>query len=183
MAKNDVSCRFFNVSCKRRFLRKIFDILHRLNIALKGRERTMNKQKNRAVIILVDDAEINLTIGETILAEQYIVITASSAEKMFSILNNIIPDMILLDIVMPEMDGYEVIKNLKSKPKTKDIPVIFVTGRTDPSDEEKGLSLGAVDYIKKPFKPDFLHKHIQICLKRYKVKMVPETKMRKFLID
>ena len=143
----------------------------------------MNKQKNRAVIILVDDTAINLTIGETILAEQYTVLTALSAEKLFCILDNIIPDMILLDIVMPEMDGYEVIKNLKSKPKTKDIPVIFLTGRTDPSDEEKGLSLGAVDYIKKPFKPDFLLKRIEVCLKLYKKKTASETKIRKFLID
>ncbi|MCL1927514.1 MAG: response regulator [Treponema sp.] len=137
----------------------------------------MSKQKNKAVIILVDDNKINLTIGETVLAEQYIVVTASSAEEMFRILDNIIPAMILLDIEMPEMDGYEAVKNLKSKPQTKDIPVIFLTGRTEPSDKEKGMHLGAVDYIKKPYQPDFLFKRVEYGLKRYRA----TPKVRSFL--
>ncbi|MCL1812510.1 MAG: response regulator [Treponema sp.] len=137
----------------------------------------LNKQKKKAVIILVDDNNINLTIGQKVLAENYIVVTASSAEKMFCILENIIPDMILLDIEMPEMDGYEAIKNLKSKQQTKDIPVIFLTGRTDTSDEENGLSLGAIDYIVKPYQRDSLYKRIETGLKRYKA----TPKVRSFL--
>ena len=142
----------------------------------------LNKQKNKAVIILVDDSPINLLIGQNVLSEQYIVITAGSAEKMFQVLDNIIPAMILLDIEMPEMDGYIAIKNLKSKPQTRDIPVIFLTALTETSDKEKGLSLGAVDYINKPYKPEFLYKHIGACLKRYKAPSVPDSKMKKFLI-
>jgi putative two-component system response regulator len=80
------------------------------------------------------------------------------------------------------MNGYEAIKVLKSKPQTKDIPVIFLTGLTETSDKEKGLSLGAVDYINKPYKPDFLFKRIDVCLKRYKVPSMPDAKMKKFLI-
>ena len=110
-----------------------------------------NMETKNKLIILVDDNPTNLKIGKNVLSGKYSVATAPSAAKLFSLLENNNPVLILLDIDMPEMDGYEAIKILKSKPATKDIPVVFLTGMTDFKDEEKGRALGAVDYITKPF--------------------------------
>jgi putative two-component system response regulator len=118
----------------------------------------------RELVILVDDDPANLRIGSNVLEAKYDVATAPSAAKLFSLLENNNPAIILLDIVMPEMNGYEVIKILKSNPQTKNIPVIFLTARSESDDELEGLSLGAVDYITKPFKPALLLKHIEIHL-------------------
>ncbi|MDR2717483.1 MAG: response regulator [Treponema sp.] len=122
----------------------------------------MNSEKK--LILLVDDNPANLRIGKNVLAEKYAVATAPSAEKMFSLLDNNSPAMILLDVDMPEINGYEAIKILKSKPQTKDIPVIFLTARTESDDELEGLSLGAIDYIIKPFQPPLLLKRIEVHL-------------------
>ena len=110
----------------------------------------------KKIIILVDDNPANLRIGKNVLSDKFTVATAPSAAKMFSLLENNHPVIILLDIDMPEMDGYETIGMLKSKPETRDIPVIFLTGMTDTQNEEKGRSLGAVDYVLKPFNPEAL---------------------------
>jgi putative two-component system response regulator len=109
---------------------------------------------DKPLIIIVDDNPANLRICKNILSEKYTAATAPSAEKLFNLLENNTPSLILLDIEMPEMDGYETIKLLKSKPHTLNIPVIFLTGRTD--EKQKGLSLGAVDFIVKPVEPDLL---------------------------
>ena len=124
-------------------------------------------ENEKKLIILVDDNPVNLKIGKFFLSEKFSVATAPSAEKLFSLLENNQPDLIILDIDMPHMDGYETIEILKSKPETKDIPVIFLTGKAkDSMDEEKGRALGAVDYIIKPFDPpgliDCIEKHIKI---------------------
>jgi len=121
-------------------------------------------ENEKRLIILVDDNPANLRIGKNVLVEKYAVATAPSAEKMFSLLENNNPAMILLDVDMPEMNGYEAIKVLKSKRQTKDIPVIFLTARTDSDDELEGLSLGAIDYIVKPFQPPLLLKRIEVHL-------------------
>ena len=121
-------------------------------------------ETEKKIIILVDDNPANLRIGKNVLAEKYAVATAPSAEKMFSLLENNSPAMILLDVDMPEMNGYEAIKILKSKHQTKDIPVIFLTARTESDDELEGLSLGAIDYIIKPFQPPLLLKRIEVHL-------------------
>ena len=114
----------------------------------------MEDEKN--LIILVDDNPANLKIGKNILSEKYTVATVPSAEKLFSRLESIYPSLILLDIDMPEMDGFEAMAILMSKPETKDIPVVFLTGMVNSQDEEKGRALGAVDYITKPFDPPVL---------------------------
>jgi len=116
----------------------------------------------REIIIIVDDDSTNLTVGKSTLSDKYDVFTASSGERLFSHLEKVYPDLILLDIRMPEMDGYEVIKRLKDSEKTIDIPVIFLTSRIDPASEIKGLSLGAVDYITKPFSRELLLKRIDL---------------------
>jgi CheY-like chemotaxis protein len=114
----------------------------------------------KKLIILVDDNVANLRIGKNILSGHYTVATAPSAAKLFGLLANNRPALVLLDIDRPVMDGYEAIKILKSKPETKDIPVIFLTGKTDSSDEAEGRALGAVDYIVKPLDPPALLKCI-----------------------
>jgi class 3 adenylate cyclase/glutaredoxin len=115
-------------------------------------------------IVLVDDNPANLRIGKNVLSEKYSVATAPSAEKLFTLLENNSPDLILLDIDMPETSGYDAIKILKSKAETRDIPVIFLTGKTESGDELEGLSLGAIDYIVKPFQPALLLKRIEVHL-------------------
>jgi putative two-component system response regulator len=121
-------------------------------------------EKNFDKIILVDDNPSSLRAGKNVLSKKYEVFTAPSSAKLFDLLRNINPVMILLDIEMPEMNGYETIKLLKAKEETRDIPVIFLTGKTDTDDELEGLGLGAIDYITKPFQPALLLKRIEVHL-------------------
>jgi putative two-component system response regulator len=121
-------------------------------------------EAGKKLILLVDDNPTNLRLGVNVLKEKYNAITAPSAEKMFGLLETNSPAMILLDVEMPELSGYEAIRILKENPKTQDIPVVFVTARTDSEDELAGLSLGAIDYITKPFRPALLLKRIEVHL-------------------
>ena len=130
---------------------------------------------DKELIFLVDDNPTNLRIGINALEGKYNVVTAPSAQKMFNLLENNKPDMILLDIDMPEMTGYEALVILKEKPETKDIPVIFVTVRYDYNDEHHGFSLGAIDFISKPFQPDILIKRIEAHLLIEKQKKTLES--------
>ena len=115
----------------------------------------------RSKIILVDDNMANLTMGRNLLKTFYEVFPAPSAVKLFEIIENVIPDLILLDIEMPEMNGYEVIKKLKSDSRFACIPVIFLTSKSDESSELEGFDLGAVDYVSKPFSGPLLLKRIE----------------------
>ncbi|MDR2401731.1 MAG: response regulator [Deferribacteraceae bacterium] len=115
-------------------------------------------------IILVDDNITTLTIGKDALSPYYEVFTVPSGEKLFKILSSVIPDLILLDIEMPEMDGYEVIKVLKGDKRTQDIPIIFLTAKGDQGSELQGFDLGAIDYISKPFSTPLLLKRIEVHL-------------------
>lgn len=119
---------------------------------------------NRKTIFLVDDNLTNLTLGKNALAEHYNVFTLNSGARLLKMLEKNIPDIILLDVEMPEMDGYEVIKKLKAQKETANIPVIFLTAKTDGQSELLGLSLGAIDYITKPFTPSLLLKRIEVHL-------------------
>ena len=112
-----------------------------------------SKQKT---IFVVDDNAVNLTVAHGVLSKHYTLLAATSGAVMFEILERNQPDLILLDVEMPEMDGFEVITLLKSTEKTAHIPVIFLTSKTDGESILKGFSLGAVDYIDKPFVPDYL---------------------------
>jgi len=115
----------------------------------------------RSTIFLVDDNMSNLTIGKNMLSAFYQVIQIPSAIKMFEALENITPDLILLDIEMPEMDGFEAIKKLKADERYADIPVIFLTALEDAGTELEGLDLGAVDYVTKPFSAPLLLKRTE----------------------
>jgi putative two-component system response regulator len=115
-------------------------------------------------IIIVDDDKTNLIVAANNLDDKYSVFTASSGELLFQMLEKVSPDLILLDIEMPEMDGFAVIGELKKSKNTALIPVIFLTAKINPESEVKGLSLGAVDYITKPFSRELLTKRIELHL-------------------
>jgi diguanylate cyclase (GGDEF)-like protein len=110
--------------------------------------------KNKPVILIVDDVPSNIQMLAGILKEEYKIKVAINGERALelSVLDPL-PDLILLDVEMPQMNGYDVLKKLKEEEKTKNIPVIFVTGNDTIYDEEKGLLAGAVDYITKPVRP------------------------------
>lgn len=110
--------------------------------------------QDKALVLIVDDSPTNLKVLATCVKESHRVKVTTNGEQCLQIaLTEPQPDLILLDVEMPVMDGYEVCLQLKSSPKTQHIPVIFVTSLMEDKDEEKGLSLGAVDYITKPIRP------------------------------
>lgn len=107
------------------------------------------------LILVVDDTITNLEIISTeLIASGFNVVTAINGEQAIEKIQSQLPDLILLDVMMPRMDGFETCKNLKANPLTHDIPVIFMTGITDTDSKVNGLSLGAVDYITKPFQKE-----------------------------
>jgi len=112
-------------------------------------------------IIVVDDNVENLTAIKNTLKEQYEVYPSPSAVKMFDLLEHVLPDLILLDVEMPEMNGYDAAKKLKGYEKFKEIPIIFLTSRDDAKSEMEGLNIGAVDYIRKPFVAPLLLRRIK----------------------
>lgn len=106
-------------------------------------------------LLIVDDVPQNISVLGEAMRDEYDVRIATSGEKALAIVaSEEKPDIILLDIMMPHMDGYEVMRRLKAAPATKDIPVMFLTALGEPVDERKGLDLGAVDYVIKPFNVD-----------------------------
>lgn len=118
------------------------------------------EENKKKTILLVDDDPVNIELLSMILSEKYNLMFATSGAQALQLATEQ-PDLILLDIIMPEMDGYEVCRRLKSAPAISGIPVIFVTGMNDPEDEIKGITLGAVDYFIKPL-------HAAITLARIK---------------
>ena len=118
----------------------------------------------RKTIFLVDDDMVNLKIGKNALSETYNTYTINSGEAMMKVIEKVQPDLILLDVNMPGMNGYEVISRVKSDKTTSSIPIIFLTSFSDEVAELKGLSMGAVDYIRKPYSPPLLLKRIEVQL-------------------
>jgi putative two-component system response regulator len=116
----------------------------------------MNKlnEQYKATLLVVDDTPDNLALMSALLKDQYKVKLANSGERCLKIADaDTPPDLILLDVMMPEMDGYEACRRLKANIRTRDIPIIFLTAKSEIDDETKGLELGAVDYITKPISP------------------------------
>jgi len=108
----------------------------------------------KKTVLLVDDSPDNLVLMNDLLKDLYKVKVANSGEKALRIATTgQPPDVVLLDVMMPEMDGYEVCRRLKANPSTRDIPIIFLTAKSEVEDEKLGLDLGAVDYITKPISP------------------------------
>ncbi len=116
-------------------------------------------------ILLVDDVSINLKCASEILKDTYEIVTAKSGRMAMQALKESTPDLILLDVEMPEMSGYDVLKNIKAEPALSDIPVIFLTENHEKSQEKQGLSLGAAEYIYKPFHPEDMQEKIDKVLK------------------
>ncbi|HFD81582.1 MAG TPA: response regulator [Gammaproteobacteria bacterium] len=111
----------------------------------------MNDSDNRQVILVVDDEPMNITLLAGILKGHYKVKMAKDGEKALRIAAATPPpDLILLDVMMPGMDGWEVCRRLKAQDTTRDIPLVFVTGMTDDSERRKGLALGAAGFLHKP---------------------------------
>ncbi|MFA6191265.1 MAG: diguanylate cyclase [Sulfurimonas sp.] len=110
-------------------------------------------REKKTTILVVDDTETNIDILLDLLGNDYDLIVALNGESALEIVQEEPLDLILLDIMMPQMDGYEVCEILKANDKTKDIPVIFITAKTDEDSIEKAYEVGGIDYITKPFKP------------------------------
>jgi len=111
----------------------------------------MAERTKEYTLLLVDDGKTNLDILSQVLSPVYNILISKSGPKALELAEKHVPDLILLDVLMPEMSGFEVITKLKESGATSNIPVIFITGLTSAEDEEKGFFLGAVDYITKPF--------------------------------
>ncbi|MGY4532065.1 response regulator RpfG family c-di-GMP phosphodiesterase [Pseudomonas sp. TE3786] len=119
-----------------------------------------------ATILVVDDTPDNLMLMTELLKDQYRVKAANSGEKALRILQDgALPDLILLDIMMPGMSGHQVAKQLQQEPRTRDIPIIFLTALASMADEIQGLELGAVDYITKPISPPLVMARVETQLK------------------
>ena len=121
----------------------------------------MNQNTSDLTILVVDDTPANIDVVKGVLSESYFVQAAINGDMALKIVQKKKPDLILLDIMMPGIDGYEVCKRLKSDVTTHDIPVIFLTAKAEVEDETKGLELGAVDYITKPLSPPILKARVK----------------------
>lgn len=121
-------------------------------------------------VMIVDDVETNIDILLNALEDDYIISVATDGQTALEDISENMPDLILLDVMMPDMDGYEVCRRLKAHEKTRKIAVIFLTALSDEQNEAKGLMLGAVDYITKPFNPELVRarvkNHLQLKLYR-----------------
>jgi serine phosphatase RsbU (regulator of sigma subunit) len=127
----------------------------------------MNRAEEKKLVLVVDDATTNLQAVHAMLKNDFKIRVATSGVKALALVREQPqPDLILLDVMMPEMDGYEVCAILKATPETRDIPVIFLTGKTKCHEETKGFEVGAVDYIHKPFSPAVvrarIHTHLML---------------------
>lgn len=128
----------------------------------------MSEEKQK--IFIVDDTPANIQILDETLKDEYEIYFALNGKDALQNAVTVIPDLILLDIMMPEMDGYEVCRTLKNNSLLKDIPVIFITALDQADHETKGLELGAVDYITKPFNPAIVRLRVknQLELKKHR---------------
>ncbi|MBU0673115.1 MAG: two-component system response regulator [Proteobacteria bacterium] len=123
---------------------------------------TNTYESQKQTILVIDDLPENIDIIHEVLSDDYRILAAVTGEKGLALANlPFPPDLILLDIMMPGMDGYEVCRRLKDRADTRNIPVIFVSALNDVEDEYRGLELGAVDYITKPFSPPIVKARIK----------------------
>lgn len=130
----------------------------------------MNPQLNESTLLVVDDEKQNRLLLTELFEGEYKIIQAKNGLQALERARSHAPDLILLDVLMPEMDGMATIRALKREDATRNIPVIFITALDSPTDEEQGLNLGAVDYIAKPFHPSIVRvrvrNHLQIVHQR-----------------
>jgi adenylate cyclase len=146
----------------------------------------MNSGEEKRTILLVDDAPANIQVAREILKDTYKTRVATSGAKALELVRvPPVPDLILLDVMMPEMDGYEVCTKLKADPITRDIPVIFLTALTEAKDEANGFDVGAVDYIHKPFSPAVVMARVQthLNLRETRAQLEREKRLVDTLLD
>jgi len=115
-------------------------------------------------IFVVDDSSMNLVVAEDALSDHYEVLTMLSASTMFELFDNVLPDLILLDIMMPDINGLDALKQLKANKQYMDIPVIFLTGKSDDATKTLGFEMGVADFIAKPFSKSILLNSIETIL-------------------
>ena len=119
---------------------------------------------HKPVLLVVDDQAANIEVLHQIFKADHAVYMATSGAQALAFCANQLPDLILLDVLMPDMDGHQVCVQLKADQRTRDIPVIFVTGQSNPHDETQGLRLGAVDFIPKPVNASIVRARVQVQL-------------------
>ena len=122
----------------------------------------MSNQAKTFTILVVDDDSSSLEILNAVLSSEYEILTATSGQEALETAKNRKPDLIILDIIMPDISGFEVMARLKEMPESRNIPIIFITALTGEKYEEKGLLLGAADYITKPFMPAVVRARVHI---------------------
>jgi putative two-component system response regulator len=133
---------------------------------------------SRQTILVVDDVPENIGMLAEILGSEYRVIFASNGPDAIALAKSQPPDLILLDVMMPGMDGYDVCLDLKADMRTHDIPIIFLTAHTDANNEELGLRLGAVDYLHKPCHPAIVQRRVRVHLKLHNQNLALEDQVR-----
>ena len=138
---------------------------------------------SRATVLVVDDNRLNIDLLVEILKNDYKLLVALNGETALEIVQESLPDIILLDIMMPEINGYDVCRRLKSDPRTMKIPVIFITAKSQIEDEALGLALGAVDYITKPVNPAIVQARIKTHLALYNQNRELEEKVRQRTLE
>ncbi|MDE6201975.1 MAG: response regulator, partial [Lachnospiraceae bacterium] len=116
-------------------------------------------------ILIVDDVAADLQSAVEVLKDSYDITARDSGQKALALLQDMQPDLILLDVNMPGMDGYEVMEELKKDRKLNEIPVIFLTSQSDQESEIKGLKMGAMDFVRKPFEPEVMRSRIDKILR------------------
>ncbi|MEJ2693246.1 MAG: response regulator, partial [Candidatus Thiodiazotropha sp.] len=125
--------------------------------------------ENRPKLLIVDDETLYINILVDLLKDDYkTVVAKNGAQALKRVADDPLPDLVLLDILMPDMDGYEVCRLLKDNPRTRNIPVIFLTVKSEVSDEVRGFELGAVDYIAKPMSPPIVRARVKSQLELHK---------------
>ena len=134
--------------------------------------------KRKQNVLIVDDEPVNLKVLNNILKELYKLTFAKSGAEALRLIEKERPDIILLDVMMPEMTGYEVCEHLKNQSAYKTIPIIFVTALNDAVDEAKGLNIGAVDYISKPVTPAVVKARVKTHLSLVDVEEVKRTRLQ-----
>ncbi len=144
--------------------------LGRVNVRGRWDPATGETMNAKPVVVIIDDSPSNITLLRAYLGPDYAVRFATSGEVGIAVVRKEKPDLVLLDVVMPGIDGYEVCARLKDDPETRDIPVVFVTAQTEVDNEAQGLSLGAVDYITKPITPAIVRARVRVHveLKRFR---------------
>lgn len=135
-------------------------------------------RESRHTLLLVDDEPANLQVLRHTLQNDYRLLFAKDGHRALELIRDDKPSLVLLDIMMPGMSGYEVCEALKADESTAGVPVIFITALSDAADEEKGLNIGAVDYINKPFNPGIVRARV-----RNHVKLVQADALRKTRLD